>query len=708
MYNVSKLFKDLCDSNNREFEMKLIIEGDSNIATEKIEENDSRISQTGYWATHEDTNNSGGSAIYSGIVGSIIQLSFIGTSVKLYGMANPYRGIAKITLDGVVEYADCYDAGTQYQKLLFSKNNLSNRQHTIIIEVTGQKNENAYDASIHIDYIEISSVNTTITTIYNNQIINAEMEKSLTTDNISIGNVISGKFMFSIYNEACQITIGEKVKPYIRVKDIQNISEWMPLGIFYVEEKNNNSDFITFICYDILYYSDEDISSYFTQFTYPIDTNSILNLFCNNLGLTLENINLRSITLNTNIFSEESYTIRQFLSDIAIINSANAIINYDGKLEFKKILTSSIIEKNLGSSDYINLSKNNEKNTLKKIKFLDGDNFYSMGEGTENETISKNINKLIKQNAEEIMLNIYSDINNFQYYPLTSQIRPHPYLEVGDKIEITEFKTNNILNTIITKLKLVYSGGLSLTIEGAPKVANNNTSNLSNIISKTIQSLTNFNKYQNIEEVILNNQINKSIISAQVDLSKQQSITVTIHIEGVASGSTDVQIQLLVDGTVEREFVIGATDDKFLINIKYLIPLVKSGQHIIQIAAKLLDEQTLTIPAGKAYLYIEAEWNLKQKITDILAKVEYKRAFYSPETTFEFSKPYITPPIVNITLSYENATVQNTLLQPAVELLYETTGGIRYYTGVKVHWLGNNIPEEIEGAYTNLIAICEV
>ena len=71
--------------------------------------------------------------------------------------------------------------------------------------------------------------------------------------------------------------------------------------------------------------------------------------------------------------------------------------------------------------------------------------------------------------------------------------------------------------------------------------------------------------------------------------------------------------------------------------------MVKSGQHLIQLAAVLLDSQSLIIPAGKAYLYIEAEWNLKQKITDILAQAEYKRALFSPVTVFEFSKKYVMP-----------------------------------------------------------------
>ena len=145
MYNVSQMFKDLCNSNNREFEMQIIIEGESFLTTETIEENDSRITQTGFWATHEDDNNSSGSALYSGVAGSTLQLSFVGTAIEIYGMANPWRGIAKITIDGLTEYVDCYDSGTVYKKLLYSKKDLTNANHTIIIEVTGQKNENSYD-----------------------------------------------------------------------------------------------------------------------------------------------------------------------------------------------------------------------------------------------------------------------------------------------------------------------------------------------------------------------------------------------------------------------------------------------------------------------------------------------------------------------------------------------------------------------------------
>jgi trimeric autotransporter adhesin len=121
--------------------------------TKKIEQTDTSIQFSGEWLNHWENRNSGGSAKFTSAKEAFFQFSFDGTGFKWYGLANKFKGKAKITIDGKEEIIDTYSAEEKYQKLFFSKEGLTNGNHTVKIQT--------YTDNINVDYIEIIQQTTT-------------------------------------------------------------------------------------------------------------------------------------------------------------------------------------------------------------------------------------------------------------------------------------------------------------------------------------------------------------------------------------------------------------------------------------------------------------------------------------------------------------------------------------------------------------------
>ena len=111
------------------------------------------------------------------------------------------------------------------------------------------------------------------------------------------------------------------------------------------------------------------------------------------------------------------------------------------------------------AKDYIKLEKQNEKKVIKKIVStysFDGDEVkYEIGEGEEHETLTIE-NPFMTQ---EILNDIYKNLDGFEYVPYNMSWRCWPQLEPGDAI-IIETREGETLRTFIMSNKITFRGGL--------------------------------------------------------------------------------------------------------------------------------------------------------------------------------------------------------------------------------------------------------
>lgn len=135
----------------------------------KITDRDGRIQYTGIWYPVEDKKESDhGTEMWSHEKGAAAECTFAGTGVVWYGPQDTTYGMADVYIDGrLVAHRlsqrvagvdfPCSSVGydKKYHIPIFSITDLPYGEHTIRIEVCGEKEEDASDYYIVIDYLRV-------------------------------------------------------------------------------------------------------------------------------------------------------------------------------------------------------------------------------------------------------------------------------------------------------------------------------------------------------------------------------------------------------------------------------------------------------------------------------------------------------------------------------------------------------------------------
>ncbi len=100
---------------------------------------------------------SAGIATLSKVPGAKASISFDGTGISWIGARGPQTGIARVSLDGVVNPPiDTYSAAEQIQAEIFTKQGLADASHTLTVEVTGEQNAASTSPLIVVDGFEVT------------------------------------------------------------------------------------------------------------------------------------------------------------------------------------------------------------------------------------------------------------------------------------------------------------------------------------------------------------------------------------------------------------------------------------------------------------------------------------------------------------------------------------------------------------------------
>jgi hypothetical protein len=125
---------------------------------ERFEQTDWAVTYTGNW-THGNRNQpwSEGTSSVSSAVGARAMFTFTGTSVSWIGFRAARTGIARVYLDGAfVTLVDTYaPTGEGFQNTVFTASGLASGRHTLMIEVTGEKNDAAKNNYVVVDAFDV-------------------------------------------------------------------------------------------------------------------------------------------------------------------------------------------------------------------------------------------------------------------------------------------------------------------------------------------------------------------------------------------------------------------------------------------------------------------------------------------------------------------------------------------------------------------------
>jgi hypothetical protein len=131
--------------------------------------------------------------------------TFTGTGVSWIGLRAPSTGIANVYIDGaLVGNVDTYGPAEQLRAVVFSATALADATHTLVVEVTGQRNPSSIESLVFIDAFDITpSANVpTITRVQNN-----DPSVALTGSGWNTGAVFD---LWSGQNAAYSLTTGDR------------------------------------------------------------------------------------------------------------------------------------------------------------------------------------------------------------------------------------------------------------------------------------------------------------------------------------------------------------------------------------------------------------------------------------------------------------------------------------------------------------------
>lgn len=168
----------------------------------------------------------------------------------------------------------------------------------------------------------------------------AEVEHSVKSslyDEFGIGNAACAQLSMSLY--ADNIPKGAEIKRYVRLRNGDDVSEWLPKGVFYTNRRSVEDGYWTIEAFDAMRKADIVwIPEQSDRF--PMDMLTAVLEFVWLMGIELDDRVVPAINQEYTIdYPANDYTIRDELRFIAAAQGGNWIITDEGKLYLVPLLS---------------------------------------------------------------------------------------------------------------------------------------------------------------------------------------------------------------------------------------------------------------------------------------------------------------------------------------------------------------------------------
>lgn len=387
----------------------------------------------------------------------------------------------------------------------------------------------------------------------NNEVQSIDLNGGI-QDVFSIGNTPSMCLELVLRNTTDTIFTTNSVNVEIGLK-IGNTIEYIPLGIFNIEDIKKDDYTTKFTCYDNM--TKFEIA-YFSSLGDKPTLQQVVNELASKTGVQFTG-SLPSYTVK----KLEGFTCREVLGYVASLCGGNALITRDGKFT---IVYPTDISRDVGEGVF-DLQRDEVKYKVGKITC----------QVKEQETISKgslgtDSMELSFENpwvTETILTDIYNRLNGFNYLGYTMKWQGDLSLDIGDIITYTDAKKVTRKLPILYR-KLSYDGGLDseLSAKGETKNKNsfNSSGSMSNKLNRVVTEVAIVNKafidYANINDANIKN--------LQAETAKIHNLEVeTANINNILAGnigSGSVQTihltgkNVVIDNAVIKSAMIDSLD----------------------------------------------------------------------------------------------------------------------------------------------------
>jgi len=322
------------------------------------------------------------------------------------------------------------------------------------------------------------------------------------SDEFAIGTAVFSKLTLTLRRVYDDIPNNAQVVPYIGLLadsltwdsadiawDDANLAweggttEWIPLGVFYINNRERVHDILVLDCYDGLVYAD---IQYVSGLDYPATMQQVWDEVCAQSGLIYDS----SVQIDPHVLNAAptGFTCRQVMSYIAGVHGASVKMSRTGAVSWRKYAANETPVYELDESDYMRVRQlNPPKKYTRLVVIYDEDEqlAYEAGDGDENHTLYMT-NPLMTQDMTDALL---QQISGFAYVPIEMDCRGYPHLEHGDRITFVKSESfpwedadlawedaditwdgTETYHTLILRQTFTFKGGLGMTIE-APSIS---------------------------------------------------------------------------------------------------------------------------------------------------------------------------------------------------------------------------------------------
>lgn len=303
----------------------------------------------------------------------------------------------------------------------------------------------------------------------NNEVQSIDLNGGI-QDVFSIGNTPSMCLELVLRNTTDTIFTTNSVKVDIGLK-IGNTIEYVPLGIFNIEDVKKDDYTTKFTCYDNM--TKFEIA-YFSSLGDKPTLQQVVNEVASKTGVQFTG-SLPSYTVK----KLEGFTCREVLGYVASLCGGNALITREGKFT---IVYPTDISRDVGEGVF-DLQRDEVKYKIGKItcQIKEQETISKGSLGTDNMELSFE-NPWV---TETILTDIYNRLNGFNYLGYTMKWQGDLSLDIGDIITYTDAKKVTRKLPILYR-KLSYDGGLDSELSAKGETKNKNSFNSSGSISNKL------------------------------------------------------------------------------------------------------------------------------------------------------------------------------------------------------------------------------
>ena len=156
-----------------------------------------------------------------------------------------------------------------------------------------------------------------------------------------VGSAVSGEIEVSMLNPASPIPKMARLAPYVRVTDGENVSEWIPKGVYYIDTRevshnSNGLDILTLHGYDAMLMFEQDYPSDATN-SYPLLDVTMVQFIANAIGISVDPRTIERMNKSYTFPLPIGYSMREVLGFIAASYGGNFIISDENQLLLVKL-----------------------------------------------------------------------------------------------------------------------------------------------------------------------------------------------------------------------------------------------------------------------------------------------------------------------------------------------------------------------------------